>query len=90
MYENRQEKFTALDLKAKIEQRWEEIELENLRKFISQWKKRLRLVCDESGCNIQHISYKYHDIDAFDCCSDLFFICQKFNFRARCLNIERE
>ena len=55
VYENRQEKFAALELKDKIQQSCEEIELEDIRKSISQWKKRLRLACDENGGPIEHL-----------------------------------
>ena len=33
---------------------WEEISIEEIRKSISAWKKRLRLVVEENGDHIEH------------------------------------
>ena len=59
VYENRKEKFTTLEIKSKIQQSCEEIELEDIRKSISQWKKHLRLVCDEICGHVEHLSQKF-------------------------------
>ena len=55
VYSGRTEKFTEDELKAKILEKWEEISLESVRKTISSFKKRLRLVDDQDGGHIDHL-----------------------------------
>jgi hypothetical protein len=52
------EAFTENVLTDKIvrENKWEEITLEEIRKSISSWKKRLRADCEQDGGHIDHSS----------------------------------
>ena len=55
VYAGRTEKFTEQELKDRIEQMWGEITVGEIRKSISSWKKRLRLVHSEDGGHIDHL-----------------------------------
>lgn len=54
VYEGRRDKFTEQALKDSILASWERISLEEIRKSISAWKKRLRCVVEEDGGHIEH------------------------------------
>lgn len=54
VYQGQREKLTEEQLKARILASWEQIPLEEIRKSISAWKKRLRLVAEEDGGHIEH------------------------------------
>ena len=46
--------FTEQALMNRMITSWEEISIEEIRKSISAWKKRLRLVVEEDGGDIEH------------------------------------
>ena len=48
------DELTEQALKGRIILSWEEISVGEIRKNISAWKKRLRLVVDEDGGHIEH------------------------------------
>ena len=52
---NQQEMLTEPELKRKILESWQKIGIDDVRKCISAWKKRLRLVCQQSGGPIDHL-----------------------------------
>ena len=54
VYKGRTQKFTENELKEKI-RKWEEITLEEVRKSIGSFKKRLRAVCEQNGGHIDHL-----------------------------------
>ena len=49
------EKVTENELKEKIRGKCEEITLEEVRKSIWSFKKRLRAVCEQNGGHIDHL-----------------------------------
>jgi ABC-type sulfate transport system substrate-binding protein len=55
VYAGRTEKFTEQELKEKIQEKWAEISLAEIRKSIGTWKKRLRHVCGQDGGHIDHL-----------------------------------
>ena len=55
VYKERTQKFTENELKEKIREKWEEITLEEVRKSIGSFKKRLRAVCEQNGGHIDHL-----------------------------------
>ena len=54
VYRGMRDKLTEQALKDRIILSWEEISVGEIRKNISAWKKRLRLVVDEDGGHIEH------------------------------------
>lgn len=55
VYAGRTEKFTEQELKDRIKEKWDEITVAEIRKSITSWKKRLRLVNSEDGGHIDHL-----------------------------------
>ena len=55
VYKGRTQKFTENELKEKIWEKWEEITLEEVRKSIGSFKKRLRAVCEQNGGHIDRL-----------------------------------
>ena len=55
VYKGRTQKFTENELKEKIQEKWEEITLEEVRKSIGSFKKRLRAVYEQNGGHIDHL-----------------------------------
>ena len=55
VYEGSSTKFTERELKQKIQQCWERIPQEEIRKAIASWKKRFRAVCRENGGPVDHL-----------------------------------
>ena len=55
VYKGRTQKFTENELKEKIRGKWVEITLEEVRKSIGSFKKRLRAVCEQNGGHIGHL-----------------------------------
>ena len=55
VYKGRTQKFTENEQKEKIREKWEEITLEEVRKSIGSFKKRLRAVCEQNGGHIDHL-----------------------------------
>ena len=55
VYKGRNKKFTEEELKQRITECWEEITLDEIRKSIGAWKKRLRTVFQQEGGPIDHL-----------------------------------
>ena len=55
VYRGQRKKFPEPELKRKILESWQEISIEEIRKSISIWKKRLRTVCEQHGNPIDHL-----------------------------------
>ena len=55
VHRGQREKFTVRELKDKITQSWREIDIIEIQRSISVWKKRLRLVCEQDGGPIDHL-----------------------------------
>ena len=57
VYSGERNTFTEEALKQKIKESWRRIPLRDIRKAISSWKKRLRLVIQEEGGPIDHLAH---------------------------------
>ena len=55
VYGGRREKFKEPELRNKILESWEKLEVEYIRKCIRSWKPRLRAVVEEGGGHIDHL-----------------------------------
>ena len=54
VYEGLREKLTEQALNDRVTMSWKKISIEEIRKSISVWKKRLRIVKEEDGSHIDH------------------------------------
>ena len=48
-------KLTEPELRRKILESWQEIGINDVRTYISAWKQKLRLLCQQSGGPIDHL-----------------------------------
>ena len=55
VYRHRRDKFSIEALKARIEECWQKIFLQDIRKCILRFKMRLRAVKEQKGGHIEHL-----------------------------------
>ena len=56
VYAGRRDKFKKPELKQKILEAWQEINLAEIQGSASHWKKRLRFVIEQDGGHIEHFN----------------------------------